>query len=178
MPWSKPTYLYEPQIQHLGVSWVFSYTVCVGQAFPTEQWEMEEALTAGNQMLTAWKLPRLRSPVDPGNTRSVHYKATQSHYPPPPHTPRLHSPCLSSLLGKKRQPRLEMVGSSENMQPIWLLKEVTWLSIRPGRPGGLHLFIEPSDSWAWGSHLFTHVTKEKDTPFFALLLDIFHAGQS
>lgn len=44
--------------------------------------------------------------------------------PPPP-----HSPCLSSLLGKKRQPWLETAGSSENMEPIWLLKAVAWLSV-------------------------------------------------
>lgn len=90
--------------------------------------------------------------MDSGNTRSAHYKAMHSHYPLRPHTSLLHRPCLSSLLGKKRQSWLETVGTSETMRPIWLLKEVTWLSVSVQgglcrRPGGLqvpHGLGEPS----------------------------------
>lgn len=40
-----------------------------------------------------------------------------------------------------------------------------------------HLLTELQDL-DLGRHLVTHVIKEKDTPFFALLLGILHAGQS
>lgn len=126
----------------------------VGQAFPTEQWA--DGGSIGRLKSSAHCMEASLSGISRGLRKHTQCSLQSNTEPPPSNPPLLHSPCLSSLLRKKRQPWLEKVWSSENVEPIWLLKEVARLSASDQgglrqRQGGLHLLTELNDSRAWGA---------------------------